>query len=453
MRDFRFRAVLLGSAVLVVPVLAFHRGLLMGELPIGGDLISQFIPWRRFALSELAEGRFPWWNPLIFCGTPFAANIQTSLFYPFNLLHALVRDPHRFFACSILFHHILAGLTMYLWQARRGWIRNSQSTIRNPELYGCLFSALVWQWSAFLICHMHDGHLIHLRACAWMPLVFWGQDRLLAQRSVRGLLACGIPFALMVLGGHVQVPYYAACLLLARGIALMWDGVEMRERLTAGLHGFGMTAGALAVAGGLLAFVILPLHELSANSSARAGGATYELASSDSLPLTHLPLLVAPFAYGDPLSPFPGKKYWGGSTGYHEIAGYMGILTLCLIPFALGRRISEGLSGVQQRRGQPRTLVLAGRDRGRPVWSARTGGRFACDCIYVPARICVLPRAWPSSADRHLGWSRLGWQGIGGHAAGRGFDGTPERPAPIHGRAGASCLRAIRSDESLALWR
>ena len=347
MKTNPFRTLPTVIAVLVLPVLGYHYGLLLGELPVGGDLLSQFVPWRRFALGELAEGRFPWWNPLVFCGTPFAANIQTSLFYPFNILHIIVPDPHRFFAYSVLFHHALAGVAMYIWQRRRGWLASApqdskhdavSSASRSHVVLGCLFCALVWQWSAFLICHTHDGHLIHLRACAWMPLVFWGQDELMRRRSVRGLLSCAVPFALMVLGGHVQVPFYAAYLLLARGFVMSFQGQEVKNRLAAGLRGFGMAIGAMAVAGGLLGFVVLPLQELSANSSARAGGASYELASSDSLPLTHLPLLVAPYLYGDPLSPFPGKKYWGGGTGYHELAAYAGILTLCLIPFAFGRR-------------------------------------------------------------------------------------------------------------------
>ncbi len=327
--------------VLIVPVLAVHWRLLAGELPLGGDLISQFIPWRRFALGELTEGRFPWWNPYIFCGTPFAANIQTSLFYPLNLLHILVRDPERFFSLSIVLHHILAGAGMYLWQrsARARTDGDGEQAIGVAAMLGPLAAALIWQWSAFLICHTHDGHLIHLRACAWLPWVFWGQDRLLAKPSAPRLLHLGLPFALTILGGHIQIPLYAAYLLLARGLVLEWSGRERLAQARGGLRGLGATFGGLALAGGLAAFVLLPLFELSLQTSTRVGGASLKLASSDSLPVTHLPLLWTPFLYGDPASPMPGMKYWGGYTGYHELAGYMGIFTWCLIPFAwLGAR-------------------------------------------------------------------------------------------------------------------
>lgn len=320
--------------VLVAPVLAVHWRLLAGELPLGGDLISQFIPWRRFALGELAEGRFPWWNPYVFCGTPFAANIQTSLFYPLNALHILVREPERFFSLSIVLHHILAGAGMYLWQRNARARTDDEPGTDIGLVLGPLAAALIWQWSAFLICHTHDGHLIHLRACAWLPWVFWSQDRLLARPSAPRLLQLGLPFTLMIFGGHIQVPLYAAYLLLVRGLVLEWSGNERGTRARGGLRGLGATFGGLALAGGLAAFALLPLFELSLQTSTRVGGASLKLASSDSLPATHLPLLWMPFLYGDPTSPMPGLKYWGGYTGYHELAGYMGILTWCLIPFA-----------------------------------------------------------------------------------------------------------------------
>ncbi len=333
-----FAIVLLG---LIGPVLVFHRSFLLGAVPVGGDLVSQFVPWRLFALNEIEAGRFPWWNPYVFCGTPFAANIQTSLFYPLNLLHWLIRDPARFFAFSIVFHHCLAGLSMFVWQRSRLRRQTLDTKLPGRFDWGALISALVWQWSAFFICHMHDGHLIHMRACAWLPLAFWGQDRLMERGTVVRLLACGLPFGMMVLGGHVQIPLYVAYLLVARGAVLGFAGENIKLRMRNGVRTAGITLGALAAIGGILGFLLVPLQELSAKSSARSGGANFEFASSDDLPLTHIPLLIAPFMYGDPTHPIRSHNYWGGYTGYHELIGYMGILPWCLVPFAFVKRENE----------------------------------------------------------------------------------------------------------------
>lgn len=50
------------------------------------DMISYHLPNQFFLNDRLYAGEFPLWNPLLLCGTPFAANPQALAVYPPNLL-------------------------------------------------------------------------------------------------------------------------------------------------------------------------------------------------------------------------------------------------------------------------------------------------------------------------------------------------------------------------------
>ncbi|MEW5961673.1 MAG: hypothetical protein AB1801_28480, partial [Chloroflexota bacterium] len=52
----------------------------------GGDLAPFLYPNYRFAAEQLRQGTIPLWNPHLYSGVPFAADIQAGLFYPINLL-------------------------------------------------------------------------------------------------------------------------------------------------------------------------------------------------------------------------------------------------------------------------------------------------------------------------------------------------------------------------------
>ena len=52
----------------------------------GGDLAPFLYPNYRFAAESIRQGVIPLWNPHLYSGSPFAADIQSGLFYPINLL-------------------------------------------------------------------------------------------------------------------------------------------------------------------------------------------------------------------------------------------------------------------------------------------------------------------------------------------------------------------------------
>nr|HQH72769.1 hypothetical protein [bacterium] len=251
---------------------------------------------------------------------PFAANIQTALFYPGNLLH-LFFSVERTFSLSLVFHHFLALFTMYLflnhlWKSRPGAVGG----------------ALAYGWSGFFITHGHDGHLIHVQAYAWLPLALYFQTTW--QTTGRGgfrfrsLFLFALCLAVQFYAGHTQIPLYVFYLLLFRAAWWGWNEARDARRVRAFFPYPLWTAAGLALAIGLAALVLFPLLELSGWTAGRAGGADYEFSTNDSLPPGHLITLAAPFFYGDPTRPDRESRFWETSTGFHEICGYAGIVSL-----------------------------------------------------------------------------------------------------------------------------
>src|ERR1035437_9258372 len=88
------RADLLAVLALVLATLAFFWPMLRRgparQYVVDGDFSRQFFPFRAFEAREWWAGRIPLWNPDMFAGHPFQADIQTGVFYPIALIDAVI---------------------------------------------------------------------------------------------------------------------------------------------------------------------------------------------------------------------------------------------------------------------------------------------------------------------------------------------------------------------------
>src|SRR5579883_1670256 len=75
--------------ILAVLVIIFYYPLLFGGKFLWEDFVEQEFPFRTLATSSLSAGHIPGWNPYVFCGMPFAADIQVAFWYPMNMLQSL----------------------------------------------------------------------------------------------------------------------------------------------------------------------------------------------------------------------------------------------------------------------------------------------------------------------------------------------------------------------------
>lgn len=291
----------------------------------GGDLASFLYPRYVFAADAFHHGVLPLWNPYLFSGSPFLADIQSGLFYPFNLLAFAAFAPFTYpeLEAMATLHFWLAGVFHYAFLRSLGLGR-----------IPCLLGAITFAFSGFMVTHL--GHLNMVETAVWLPLVL-----LFFRRGA--LLLSAICLAFAYFAGHAQLFLY---LLLALGLYALWVGLlgpwlapnqrpissrtvrsPARPLVAAGLVG--------AAAFLLVACQLLPNYEL-VRLSPRAEISLAESSRFAAQPVGLLTLLV-PHFFGK-----NATNYWGEWTTT-ETFGYVGLLPLllALLGAARFRRVRE----------------------------------------------------------------------------------------------------------------
>ncbi|MBI2939634.1 MAG: YfhO family protein, partial [Chloroflexi bacterium] len=164
---------LVAIGVLWLLAALFHAPLFLPPLlrryVVSGDFTNQFYPFRHFATSEWWQGRVPLWNPYVFAGHPFLADVQTAVFYPVTWVTVLLNGPGnlRFILLELemALHFGLAATFAYLF---------------GRELYGrrvpAVLAALVFTFSGFLTSYPVQ-QLAMLETAVWLPLSLYFLER------------------------------------------------------------------------------------------------------------------------------------------------------------------------------------------------------------------------------------------------------------------------------------
>lgn len=313
------------AAYLALLVVALGRTIGSATALTGADWTFLDYPFYRFSRDVfLAEGRLPFWNPVIFCGMPHLVSLNSHVLYPTELLSLPLNLPaFRFYGLDVLLHLWIAGCGFNLWQRRIG---------RAPD-------------AAFAggLCYMLGGHLLSLvavgipwlRCLAWLPWIFCCLEAGSAGGTLAWHAAAGALLALCVLTAGMQ--FTAFTLVVAAGWTAFTGTGTPRDRAAR----LGVLLAALA---GLSAVVWIPALEYYANS-VRARPELFQLKLSTQWILSPWDLLtlVVPELFGTagnyhgPQLLFPTPDYEG------------------LLPLALA---AAGLAAVW--RAQRRWIVLAG---------------------------------------------------------------------------------------------
>jgi hypothetical protein len=213
------------------------------KVHLWSDISWFHFPLQSYAFESLKAGRFPAWDPSIYCGLPFAANVQAALFYPPTwLLFALSWPGERLsfkaYEVFTLLHVWLAFLLAWLWLRRR--------VAPMPAALG----ALVFACGGFLIYELlHPGVVC---ATAWLPLGFLALDQAAERRDWRPLWKLAAASALAFLAGYPS-SWLANC--------IVWGMYALTGRAT--LRTAIGAAAALAGSAALFAVQLLPTMEAS----------------------------------------------------------------------------------------------------------------------------------------------------------------------------------------------
>ncbi|MGD0295794.1 MAG: hypothetical protein ABSE86_01680 [Bryobacteraceae bacterium] len=168
------------------------------------DLEGFHSPLADYAFQAIRHGRFPEWDPTIYCGLSFVGNIQAALFYPPTWLLFLSNFgqdtlSYQSLQCFAFLHVWLAFMLCYVWLKHRG----STSLAR-------LLGAGVFAYSGYMLNQLQ--HLGLITGWAWMPLALWGIDQASEQQHWRPLWKVAVASALCFLAGYPPTWFvFAVC--------------------------------------------------------------------------------------------------------------------------------------------------------------------------------------------------------------------------------------------------
>ena len=287
MQEKRFQVaflILFGLTLLMFADALFSpRAVLLAQQ--GTDLSAYFVYSHEFGFGQLAQGNLALWNPHIFSGVPYFGDFQSALLYPPNWLF-LVLPIAKAINLIIALHVFLAGFFVFLWTYHRGL---------HPA--ACLLSSILFMFSGPFFLHIYAGHLPHLSAMVWAPLLFCAIDGLIRERSTLWYLVGVLALTMQILAGFPQYVFYTA---IAAGLYTLLRLIKAPRRVSLLLGLGSMYLGAAA-----LTAVQLLAGLQAAGEGVRGSGTPYAFAAMFSFPPENFLTLLVPTLFGSI------SNYWG----------------------------------------------------------------------------------------------------------------------------------------------
>jgi len=308
-----YAAVALGTLLLFIPSLAQWGNNYLGY--VGTDMNIAYRHYLTFGVRWLRQGIIPQWNPHIFCGTVFLPSTCATLYHPINLLILTLFPLPLAANLAILFHVAVLGCAVAYW----GKLVEITKPLR--VVAGILAVA-----SSAVVGRIYAGHFTILCTLPWAICFLASVHAAIRHRPKQWLMAACFA-ALMLLGGHLQMAYYAFLL----GTVVVISALAQEEELDAKHLGrtMGLYAAACAAAALLAAIELVPVID-TIRTSARVATADTAWIRRFSLPVENLLMLFYPNILGTP-SNYMGRWFWWEAS---PVSG-VGVLLLALAPMLI----------------------------------------------------------------------------------------------------------------------
>ncbi len=280
---------LIGQKILLPLDILAKPGVLIPQTPetakiiphdeILADLIVAFEPARRFAVSEMHQGRFPLWAPYQYGGVPFV----WPKFSPFLLLEYTTKSP-VILAWAQLFAALVTGAGMYFFCRKSLRVGFWPATV----------CAWCYPLTGFFI--LWQGFFTALPVC-WLPWLF-----LLIDKTVRGAglwapAGLSVVTFLVLTSGQLDV---AGQTLLGAGIYALW--CLWNREASGKFRQKSSRAVAMLVSGWSLGFLLAAPHLLPFLEYAYTGSRMIHRSEGAEgrrpVGLAALPQVVLPDIYG-----------------------------------------------------------------------------------------------------------------------------------------------------------
>lgn len=201
----------LGPILFVICLTLGFGPLIWGDWMLIHDNFNGFLPYRHFASVAFRNGQFPFWNPWINLGYPFASDPQSGAWYPIVwLLSAFSVYTPRVIAIEWIIHLAIGGIGFVRWM-NIGWgIRSDVRWVMGTTYAMCGFFTGTAQILPFVI------------AGAWLPWVFGSFHALVKQTDGTSFLPLAMSMSMLILGGYPSFALTAVWILFAWGLSSVW---------------------------------------------------------------------------------------------------------------------------------------------------------------------------------------------------------------------------------------
>lgn len=275
-----------------------------GEVWYCCDNLLINVPSKVFLAEELKQGRFPLWNPYLFSGTPFFADINLAVLHPLNLLY-LVLPPFRALTVGILVLFLVGSLGMYV-------LGRTLKLGSFPSLVG----AVVFGFSGSLVVYANNVPILQVAVLVPWVLATW--IRYLEVPTGKRFVAFVLVASFQIISGHPQLTFYTW--LLLAGYA-MFQRSSLQVVAKAGFF------VALVTSVQVIPFLWFALQSTRVGSD--IGFATINSVHPSSLVRLIVPGIVGNLSRG---------TAWIQTGSIH---GYIGFLPFLLLPFAWKSRVGR----------------------------------------------------------------------------------------------------------------
>ena len=285
------------------------------------DPVRQQYPWRELAIATLKKLELPLWNPYNFSGTPLLANLQSAVFYPFNLLLFIL--PFNIgWSVLIILQPLLAGIFLY-WYLRNLSVHRIASFLGSNVFAFCGFSVAWMEW----------GTILHVTL--WLPLILLAIDKIFSISHRHKFSIFNFQFSILIwslifvfslvfsfFAGHLQIFFYVV-LFTSLYILARWIQYGKIFNILFVFFIFYILFFILTAVQWIptLQFILLSARNVDQVAWTKEGWF---------IPMSHLIQFVVPDFFGNPTT----LNYWG-VWNYGEFIGYVGIVPLVLAIFAL----------------------------------------------------------------------------------------------------------------------
>lgn len=292
---------------LILPWFFFNDSIKIGSVIFGnGDPNYTIIPFWDLIKSSFKNGEFPFWNSFTFSGSPFFANPQSYILYPFTLLFISILPLTVAYNLSILIHYSLAGIFVYFFLDQY-----------KLDKFASFLGGLVFMFSGVMITH--KGHAGMLFTIVWIPLILFFLDKFRKSRRYEYILVSSIFYSISFFGGNPQMFFYGSMVIFL--FILYYSFINIKKQFF-----FLLSLSAFIISFLIILVQLFPIYEFtqqSIRSSLDYGSFTF-LSYSKKL----VPTLFFPFIYGAG----PSGVNFFGSLSFIETISYFGLVT---IPFLI----------------------------------------------------------------------------------------------------------------------